>query len=356
MSKILWIDDDYEAIKGLMRPLEQAGHEIDPARTIVSALEKLRGGIEYELAIIDIILPLSTSTHTSVPACIQESLDTGHHAGEGLIAYMRQELGWRIPIIVMSVLAHDGQVRARLESYEISEFLTKGDLSSQQVKQTVERVLSDFDFERAVILNLRSRHFAERKVGLAHAAQMQPTLKLYQALLDLVSTESDPELRELAASILRGYPADWGQEAILSSGRKTPGAEDLLTQRGVVAPDTEIPGQLSEADSVQTEADYRSLIASRQQATRVLLLVLGVLGIAAVVILLSWLARSFTPVIILVAVALAAVVVLGAMGILRPDQVTELLRGMLDYPSRLLPSRITGKKDETSDEDKHSPT
>jgi CheY-like chemotaxis protein len=220
MSKILWIDDDHEALKGLIRPLERDGHEITSARNIASALENLRGSVAYELVIVDVVLPLYESTQASVPERIRSNLDAGHYAGEGLIAYTRQDLGLRIPIIVMSVLAHDVQLRARLEPYEISDYLPKGDLSPGQVAETVERALNEFDFERATILNLRSGHSGERRVGLIHAAQMKHTRKLYQALVDLISVETDPELHKLAASVLKDFIPNGGQSRAFNTERK----------------------------------------------------------------------------------------------------------------------------------------
>ena len=145
MGTILWIEDDYEMIQGLIRPLEQSGHEIDPARTISSALEKLHGNVAYELVVMDIILPSYESTQASWPERIRLSLDAGHEAGEGLIDYMRVDLGLRIPIVVMSVIADDSWLRSRLEPYEISDFLAKGRLTPTQVKDTVERVLNEFN-------------------------------------------------------------------------------------------------------------------------------------------------------------------------------------------------------------------
>ncbi len=303
MSKILWIDDDYEMIRGIVRPLEKAGHEIDAVRTITSALEKLVGekkgkGSErtetgqvdlaqlhyllierfdaeelrslgfaleveydslrgegktgkareliaylerrerlielvqvgeqlrpdvpwgnvlqtiegapfasserpqYDLVIVDLFLPLYESAQSSIPECIKNSPS----GGEGLIAYMRLDLDLRVPIIVLSVRANDSEIRDRLEPYQVSDFLAKGDLKPNQVKEAVETVLDEPSFERAAMLNLRSQSPEERRMGLVHAAQMKRTPKLYETLLAVMSVETVPELRTMAASILNKYP------------------------------------------------------------------------------------------------------------------------------------------------------
>ncbi|OQY23725.1 MAG: hypothetical protein DRJ03_27205 [Chloroflexi bacterium] len=299
MSRILWIDDDYEMIRGIVRPLEKAGHEIDPVRTITAALEKLgdessgqampgkvdlarlhillverfdeeemrslsfglqvdydnlRGEgktgkareliaylerrdrlielvqageqlrpdvpwknvlqttegdfsasperSQYDLVIVDLLLPLYESAQSSIPERIKNSPS----GGEGLITYMRLDLDLRIPIIVLSVRANDSEIRDRLEPYQVSDFLTKGDLDPTQVKEAVEKVLNEPNFERAVMLNLRSQSPEERRIGLVHAAQMKRTPKLYETLLDVMGVETVPELRAMAASILTKYP------------------------------------------------------------------------------------------------------------------------------------------------------
>lgn len=208
MSRILWVDDDYQMTKGLIRPLERARYEVDSVDSIPSAVKKLRSDREYELAIMDIILPLdaSESVRASLPESIQSSLDAGNYAGEGLIDYIRFDLELRIPIVVMSVIAYDSALRSRLEPYEISAFLTKGRLSPRQVKETVERVLDEPNLERAVVLNLRSKRREVRRAGLVHAAQMKPSPKLRRALLALASVEIDSELCDLVSSILEDHP------------------------------------------------------------------------------------------------------------------------------------------------------
>jgi CheY-like chemotaxis protein len=203
MSRILWVDDDYQVIRGLIRPLERAGYTFDNVGSIAAALKKLHSDTLYDLAIIDILLPLDETILASMPAEIKAA---GTNAGEGLIAYMRYELGLKIPIIVMSILGGDRDLMARLEPYEVSQFLHKGSLSPFQVKEAVERAFDEVDQERAIVLNLRSKKREERQIGLLHASQMEPTPKLHRTLLWLARTEQAPDLRQQATDILKDYP------------------------------------------------------------------------------------------------------------------------------------------------------
>lgn len=203
MRHILWVDDDYQIIRGLIRPLEQAEYSFYPVKTIAAALESLKSDTTFDLAIVDIFLPLAETTSTLMPASITAA---GDFVGEGLIVYLRDDLNLKIPIIVMSISGSDGELVARLEPYEVSAFLNKGELKPLQVKQVVERALDEFDQERATCLNLRSKSRQERRVGLLAAARMKPTLKLYRALIRLESLETDNELLERVTSILKNYP------------------------------------------------------------------------------------------------------------------------------------------------------
>jgi CheY-like chemotaxis protein len=205
MIRILWVDDDCPVIMGLMRPLEKAGHVIDAARTVAAALEKLHSGAAYDLAIVDIFIPLGEAMHAPLPDAIKSA---GDNVGGGLILHMRQELGLRMPIVVMSVAADDRQIVDQLEACEIAEFLAKGTIRPDRLKQVVERALDEVDFERATRLNLCSRHYEERKAGLNSARKMPPTPTLRRALARLRDTETAPELRALAESILATYPPD----------------------------------------------------------------------------------------------------------------------------------------------------
>lgn len=204
MGNILWVDDNFQTLKGLIRPLERAGYSFDIVNTIALALEKLRSDVDYDLAIIDILLPLDKTVEVLMPECIKTA---GKNAGEGLIVFMREELGLKIPIIVMSVLGSDARLANRLEPYEISYILNKGELTPTRVKETVEQALDEYVPEREHILNLHSKSREERSLALYAISQMkQLTPKLHRALVWRASKEDDSELSEHIASILKNYP------------------------------------------------------------------------------------------------------------------------------------------------------
>lgn len=329
MSKILWIDDDYEMIRGLIRPLEQTGHKIDCVRDITTALERLHHNELYELVIVDIIIPSFVSPGL-LPSHIQYLLDEGLEGGEVLIKYIRRNLGLRIPIIVLSVTANEGELRKRFEPYLVSRFLEKSGLSPKQLKGIVEEVLAEVDLEKAVILNLVSTKHEEREAGLRSAARMTPSANLYKALVNFMELEANMELRKKCALILQEYPSSFEQHTNTEQDSEThhPGKPQ---PEGNPIPDNSINNQPAPTISNHDNPKHSSQGATNKQASQVLTLVLGVCGVAIVVIALSWWAKSFTPILILIVLVVIIVAVLGAMGILSSEQILQGFRDAFSF-------------------------
>lgn len=329
MSRILWIDDDFPRIRGLMRPLEREGHQIEPVGDMASALEKLVGGFAYDLVVVDILLPYYKSVQGSLNAKLVTCIEAGKRPGVCLIQDMRENQGLRCPIVVMSVMALDGQVRAELEPFQISAWLAKGDLTPDAVYQTLIKALDDYDFEGAAILNLQDSRPEVRRVGLEAVARMSKTPQLYQAVVQLLGAEADTENRELAASILKTYAS--GQESSEAaapvepkpSAPLGPSAKEPQKPEGGKTPDgLAPPKEPGKADAGTTQPAH--------PGSRVLWLLVGILGIAGIAVLVSRAAPSWGPVHILVLLFLAIVTILGTLNVLLPGQVTKLLGGFLE--------------------------
>lgn len=56
---ILWIEDDYFQLKGLIKPLQRAEYHFEIASSYVEAISYLQNWQKYSLIILDLILPFS---------------------------------------------------------------------------------------------------------------------------------------------------------------------------------------------------------------------------------------------------------------------------------------------------------
>lgn len=66
MTKVLWIEDDYDRIKGLTRPLEKNGFQITPV-TDTESFFTLENKYNFDLYIVDLILPQKKNYDTLDP-------------------------------------------------------------------------------------------------------------------------------------------------------------------------------------------------------------------------------------------------------------------------------------------------
>lgn len=142
-KKILWIDDDYYAISGLFRPLERSGFKIDPAISALEGYRKAQKWEEYDLIVVDLIIPVSQQQET-VPEIVKTWDDEGEnkHVGVGIVKWLLQTLNVGCPVVILSV------VRDPINAYNLSEiglagYIQKGELLPSGLKDQIEQILNN---------------------------------------------------------------------------------------------------------------------------------------------------------------------------------------------------------------------
>ena len=136
--RILWIEDDYYAIKGLVRPLEKAGFTVEAATAAYDGYVRAQQWPAYDLIVVDLILPLSNDTRV-LPDRVALWRDE-EYAGVGLLKWLLLELRAKCPVILLSVVRHPTQTY-HLENIGLAGYLPKRGLLPSQVKAEVYRLL-----------------------------------------------------------------------------------------------------------------------------------------------------------------------------------------------------------------------
>jgi CheY-like chemotaxis protein len=140
MARILWIEDDYYHVKGLVRPLEQEGFTVVPSTSATDAYHKVQDWRSYAAIVVDLILPLRDQrTNELSPEVEQWGKEA--YAGLGLLKYMHDELRVDVPVIVLSVVANEQSQNARRLGAD--EVLLKRGLLPSQVREVIHEVLEE---------------------------------------------------------------------------------------------------------------------------------------------------------------------------------------------------------------------
>jgi len=127
-KKILWIEDDYYHLQGLIRPLLDLGFIIDYAESYNEALESLKNWQIYDLIILDLLLPNMQEKYSN------EKLEP-YHYGKKLFYHMK-ELGVNKPILIISIVQFKDIINELLNN-GASMHLEKIDLLPFQVKEAI---------------------------------------------------------------------------------------------------------------------------------------------------------------------------------------------------------------------------
>jgi CheY-like chemotaxis protein len=136
--RILWIEDDYHVVKGLLRPLEKIGVQIDVATSALDGYRMLTKQQRYDLIVVDLILPLTDDTWP--PPKIVAAWQDERHAGVGLLKWLMQDLKVECPVLVLSVV-QDPIPTFDLGDLGIAGSLLKRGLLPSAVKEEVSRLL-----------------------------------------------------------------------------------------------------------------------------------------------------------------------------------------------------------------------
>jgi len=137
-KRILWIEDDYYALQGLVRPLEKEGFTIDVATSALDGFEKALKWRHYDLIIVDLILPLS-NTVEDLPDKVRSWAEQ-EYVGIGLVKWLRADLKAGCPVLLLSVV-REPMSRLGLQDLGLAGHLVKRGLLPSQVRDEVFRVL-----------------------------------------------------------------------------------------------------------------------------------------------------------------------------------------------------------------------
>ena len=139
-EKILWIDDDYYAIQGLFRPLEKENYQVDVALSAVEGYEKAQRWQEYDLIVVDLILPVSQEETAPEPVRSWDDQEKYPYVGIGLVEWLLRDLRVECPVIVLSVVP-DPISMSKLEELGVSGFIRKSGLLPTDLKDELMPIL-----------------------------------------------------------------------------------------------------------------------------------------------------------------------------------------------------------------------
>lgn len=134
---ILFVEDEYDRIRNLVRPLEKEGYKIIPAKKDGTEAINILKEKKIDLVILDIMLPPGDE--------IKDNMG-GRRTGLEVCRIIRKELQLDIPIIVLSVI-RDGFVRDEIMALGANLYLEKPVLPSI-LKDRIEELMSSKGDER----------------------------------------------------------------------------------------------------------------------------------------------------------------------------------------------------------------
>jgi CheY-like chemotaxis protein len=94
MSKIAWIEDDYEEISSLVRLLELDGYAIPRYRTRSDVDKAIEEILSCDAILLDIILP--------------PIIEDDPHQGLSILKMLREQYGYKRPVVVCTVVRAPG--------------------------------------------------------------------------------------------------------------------------------------------------------------------------------------------------------------------------------------------------------
>jgi CheY-like chemotaxis protein len=140
-NRILWIEDESNLLKNMLRILIKEGFVIDNIDNKKDAIIKIDQGIsEYDLIILDIILPsgedLTEETYYSTLEKISD------FEGIELIEYLKNHNPENVPIVIITIISQN-EVRERIttlfedKSYNIKDVLYKSNLRQSEIGSSI---------------------------------------------------------------------------------------------------------------------------------------------------------------------------------------------------------------------------
>jgi CheY-like chemotaxis protein len=124
-KKILWIEDDADMLMGLVRPLENDGHEITVAKDEKEALERIEK-FDFDLILLDMIIPTG----------VKGDVGDVPFVGMRLLKKLSIDMKLKTPIIVLSVV-RDSEIISEMYGLGVEKVLPKGAYLPSKLKEEV---------------------------------------------------------------------------------------------------------------------------------------------------------------------------------------------------------------------------
>jgi CheY-like chemotaxis protein len=137
-SKILWVDEDYYALKGIIRPLSSLEYEIMVAESFEEAKAILDKEGDFSLILLDLILPYAL-TYSKGEKINDDNLKPWK-LGEELFYYIRAEKHYTGPILLLTIVNQSNI--AELMKVEQTYYIHKRGLLPQDLKNKVLSILN----------------------------------------------------------------------------------------------------------------------------------------------------------------------------------------------------------------------
>jgi two-component system OmpR family response regulator len=136
MAKILFIEEEKFLMQSFIWGLEEAGHRVTMAKDGEEAIRCLKGGHDYTLIILDIMLP--RGNYEGSPA-ISEDIKAGE-MGLEVLRQMREEMNDETPVIVLTAVIDD-DLKTKVLGHRVKEYFAKP-ISVRDFLDAVKKVLA----------------------------------------------------------------------------------------------------------------------------------------------------------------------------------------------------------------------
>lgn len=129
-KRMLWVEDDYFRLRGMVRPLQKRGLEVVSVENEREATELLDKKQHFDVFLIDILIPEGLEESQVESAVLKD------HPGLSLIEKIRCVYKLSTPILVLTVV-QDARVLGRIRKIGVSNILLKGYFHPSELEHEV---------------------------------------------------------------------------------------------------------------------------------------------------------------------------------------------------------------------------
>ncbi len=139
-KNILWIDDDYYAIQGLFRPIENEGYKLDKATSALDGYRKSQNWAIYDLIVVDLIIPISQEE--TAPDIVKnwDNKEEYDHVGLGLAKWLLKDIQVKCPVLILSVVPNPISTY-KLEGLGLAGYILKSGLLPSRLKNELFNII-----------------------------------------------------------------------------------------------------------------------------------------------------------------------------------------------------------------------